>query len=122
MLRSCISSPNHGIVTIMGDRIEKYSEEKSSAKRKESQWPEETCSVVRACFWEEKIAWKPAVIEGGALSGATDGIASGLGLQPQANLRDVQEFWGHKVSRQPRATRTSIPSGCARSGNLLLHW
>ena len=33
----------------------------------------------------------------------------------------MQEFWGHKVSRQPRATRTSIPSGCARSGNLLLH-
>ena len=43
----------------------KYSEEKSSAKRKESQWPEKTSSAVRSCFWEEKIAASTAVIDGG---------------------------------------------------------
>jgi hypothetical protein len=48
-----------------GFESKKYSEEKSSAKRKESQWPEKTCSAVRACFWEEKIAASTAVIEGG---------------------------------------------------------
>ena len=31
------------------------------------------------------------------------------------NLRDVQALLGHRVSQPPRVTRTSIPSGCARS-------